>query len=150
LNRTTAYTRVRAFTLVELVLVMFIIGVLGAIAIPRFAQATARQQLNAAADRIVSDLNEARIRSRAASQSSILTFDTVDNSYQFNAVGGDATAVRLGESPYDVEISAADFGGSGKAVFNGYGVPMSTGYVDLVSPAGTARVQLLANGEASR
>ena len=56
------------FTLIELVIVMVIIGVVGAIALPRFSQATARQQLDAAANRLASDLELAQARARASSQ----------------------------------------------------------------------------------
>lgn len=140
----------RGFTLVELVLVLFIIGVVAAIAIPRFAQATARQQLFTAADRVIADLNETKIRARAASQTATLKFDVSDNSYDFDGVGGDAATIQLDESPYDIEISEVDFGGSAAAVFNGYGEPQSAGYVDLVSSIGAVRVTLDENGEASR
>lgn len=138
------------FTLVELVLVTVIVAVLAAIAIPRFAQATARQQLDQAADRVVAELEQARIRARAASKGVTLTFDTGDNSYAFNAVGGGAEVVQLDEAPYRVTIDRLSFGGKASVYFNGYGIPASGGAVVLRSPSGTATVHLDANGEARR
>ena len=76
------------FSLVELVLVMVIIGVVAAIALPRFAQANARQQLEAAANRVASDLEKARHEARASSNLVAISFNTSDNSYSYaSAVG---------------------------------------------------------------
>lgn len=140
----------KGFTLVELMLVLVIVAVVGAIAVPRFAQATARQQLDAAAERVVADIDEARIRSRAASQSVTMTFDTASNSYSLDAVGGEAINVALDQAPYGAIIKEANFGGSAEVIFNGYGVPLSAGYVDLSSSVGTFRVTLTENGRATR
>ncbi|MFI4896612.1 MAG: Tfp pilus assembly protein FimT/FimU, partial [Phycisphaerales bacterium JB059] len=48
-------TRSRAFTLIELVLVVAILGVVAAIAIPRFSSATTRSRLDLAASRLEGD-----------------------------------------------------------------------------------------------
>lgn len=142
--------RHNGFTLVELVLVILIVGVIAAIAMPRFAQASARQQLEAAARRVEADLNQARIRARAASRSVTVTFDVNRNLYQFNNEGGEATIVELGMSPYNVSIANADFSGNAKAYFNGYGLPASGGTVTLSSGSGKINIVLNQNGEASR
>jgi len=138
------------FTLIELVLVTVIVAVLAAIAIPRFAQATARQQLDQAADRVVADLEQARLRARAASKGVTLTFKAEDNSYAFDDVGGVAEVVQLDEAPYRVTIDRASFDGKASIYFNGYGIPVSGGKVVLSSPSGSATVHLDANGEARR
>ncbi len=138
------------FTLVELVIVIIIIGIVSAIALPRFANASARQQLSTAATRVIADLELARTRARAASQTVSVTFDTTNDQYQFNNIGGEATLIDLGESPYRVSIDTARFGDSKIASFNGYGVTANSGVVTLSNSSGQVTVKLNANGEARR
>ena len=141
----------QGFTLVELMIVMVIVAMVAAIAVPRFSQASARQQLSSAADRVVADLEMARTRARAASQTVTVTFSTSSDRYQFNNVGGEASVVELGESPYNVSIDRAVFGSNDNiASFNGYGVPASSGAVTLSLGADQVVVELKANGEVRR
>lgn len=138
------------FTLVELVLVIIIIGVISAIAMPRFAQATARQQLAAAADRLVSDFEKAQHHARSTSNLVTLSFDTSDNSYTITPAIGSATLVQLDASPYQVAISKAAFDGNPSLTLNGFGIPSSAGTVVLESGAGSMVVSLASNGRATR
>lgn len=138
------------FTLIELVLVIVIVAVLGAIALPRFSQAAARQQLDAAADRVIKDLELARVRARAMNGWATVTFDAVQNSYQFNDVGGEEITVELDEPPYNTEIKAVAFAHTVTAALGPFGLPRYAGYVELQSPAGTVKVTLAENGEATR
>ena len=139
------------FTLVELVLVMFIIGVIGAIALPRFAQANARQQLAAAAKRIESDLEKARHQARANSNWVTIRFDTAADSYEYAPmVGGNIHDIELDEAPYQVDITQAVFGSNANVSFNGFGVPTSGGKVVIKSAGGEALITLDASGSVSR
>ena len=139
------------FTLVELVIVMVIIGVVGAIALPRFSQATARQQLDAAAERLVSDLELAKTRARASSQTVTVAFNRSAESYTISGGGGDAFTVELDESPYNALIGTASFGGSTTLTFNGYGIPSSSGTVVVkFSSSQKITVNLSASGEVTR
>lgn len=140
----------QGFTLVELMIVMVIVAIVAAIAIPRYSQASARQQLSSAADRVAADLELARTRARAASQTVTVAFSTSSDRYQFNSVGGEAVIIELDESPYNVEITRATFGTDNIASFNGFGVPQDSGFVTLVSESGAITVNLLANGEVQR
>ena len=142
--------RARAFSLIELVIVIVIVSVLAAIALPRMSQAAARQRLQAAADRVVADFALAQDRARAASQSVTISFDVDTNSYQLDAVGGQAITVQLGEEPYGVKLSLAEFGSGTDAVFNGFGVPQNTGKVTLSTDSGAETILLLQSGEAKR
>ena len=138
------------FTLVELVVVMVIIGVVGAIAIPRFSQATARHQLDAAAQRVMADLELAADRASAARLNTTLTFNTSNDSYSFDTFGGEAYTVELGQGPYEVDMTRAKFGTSNVATFDGYGTPAQTGSVVLSSGDSTVTIFLEANGVARR
>ena len=152
-SRTTQATRSapRGFTLVELVLVLFIIGVIAAIAMPRFAQATARQQLEAAADRVMSDIELARARALAASSTVTMTFDRDEDLYSLDAVGGDAFTLKLNEPPYNTRIASLNFGGISTLTFNGYGIPSGSGQI-TVKHSNTQKIKILlsAEGQLSR
>ncbi len=138
------------FTLVELVLVMVITGVLAAIAMPRFAQASANQRLEAAADRVVADLKLASTRARAASAPATMTFDRDAGKYQLDAVAGNAFTVELDEMPYGVTFESVDFGGTTVAAFNAYGMPVNAGSVTLVNARRSIKIQLFTSGEVKR
>lgn len=145
-----ACRRRRGFTLVELILVLVIMGVLAAIAVPRFSQATARQQLEAAADRVVADLNRASTRARAASQTTTVLFNLSSDQYGISAVGGQALTVDLSSPPYEVDITSAKFGSYRYAQFNAFGVPVESGTVVLKRGGSSVTVTLGSNGEAKR
>lgn len=138
------------FSLIELVVVMAIVGIVGAIAVPRFSQATSRQQLNSAADRVMADLELASTRARAASQPVTVRFRTGNDNYTFNNVGGDAMVVELDESPYGVQVKSAKFGTNKTASFNGFGVPDDSGFVTLSLGSDEVTIYLEASGEVRR
>ncbi len=126
--------RGRAFTLIELVTVVIIIGLLASMAIPRYANFTGRQRVDAAARRIAVDLSFAQQRAQSSSTSQTVQFDVAENSYRLIGVPdqdrpGVEYAVSLSNEPYRAEIISADFGGDGLVVFDGYGTPDSGGTV---------------------
>ena len=144
-------SRRAGFTLIELVLVIVIIGVVSAIALPRFSQATARQQLDAAADRLVSDLELAQARARSSSQTVTVSFNRGAESYTVSGGGGDSFTVELDESPYNSLIGTASFNGSTTLYFNGYGIPNSSGKVVVKSSSNVKITVLLSeSGEVTR
>lgn len=149
-NRPTARSLRCGFTLVELVLVLIIVGVIGAIAMPRFAQASARQQLDAAANRVASDLEKARATARQTSNYAVITFEPNQDRYTFSSGSVQGSTVELDESPYQVKVKKAEFGDGTSVTFNGFGVPSDSGSVTLESSAGLAVVSLDAGGRVSR
>jgi prepilin-type N-terminal cleavage/methylation domain-containing protein len=123
----------RAFTLVELALVLVIIGMLAAIAAPRFAGASQRQRLRAAGERLALDVARLREDARAASGQGTIDFTRAGYRTGVTA-GGVARAARqvaLNEAPYFVTIAAVDAGGDSAVLFNGYGNPDSALSVTL-------------------
>src|SRR5688500_9245400 len=57
------------FTLIEIVMVLFIMAIVAAMAAPRYSQAIARYRLESAAGRVAADLEYARALARSTSTS---------------------------------------------------------------------------------
>ena len=153
------HARRSAFTLVEVVIVLAIIAVISAIAIPRFGTGSRRYRLESAANRVVADIKLARQRAIQTSSQQMMVFNLDSNSYSLPGVDSldDASrtySVELDEPPYETSILAIDFDGGSMLTFDGYGDPVSEdggiGQVWLVTGSMGMRVQFdLDTGEIS-
>jgi len=102
-------SRADAFSLAELAIVVAIIGVVAAIATPRFASAHARYRIRAAEQRILADFEYAQRIARSQSKSVTITFDAANDRYALTGAPsplGESGAyqVDLGDEPYAVDI----------------------------------------------
>jgi len=145
----------RAFSLVELVLVLAIAATLYAMAAPRYASATANYRAQAAARRIAADLALARTAAYNTSQPKTVSFDLQANTITISGLGGldnssQQYATDLAAEPYRASLISADFGGQGEVVFDMYGMAGSAGMV-IVESGGTRHTVVLdsASGEAT-
>ena len=137
----------RAFSLVELVMVIVIIAMLASIAAPRFANATERYRVQLAAARLQADLLYARERAMATGKGLSVVVDPDAGTY---TIGGAADpdhllpqfTVNLAAEPYGVRITSADFGGTAKLNINGFGVPGAGGTIRLSGGAGDVVVTI--------
>ncbi len=127
-----------ALTLIEMLVVLVIMAVLAAVAVPRFGSADARHRVDVAARRVVADLELARQRARAASGYRSVVFDPAGALYRLPGVphpdrpgSSDDYTVELGRAPYGASIIAVDFGGDATIVFDGFGTPDSGGGVTI-------------------
>jgi prepilin-type N-terminal cleavage/methylation domain-containing protein len=137
----------RAFSLIELTLVLVIMGIMAAIAAPRYARSLARYRTDMAARRIASDLQVAQNRARSSSTSQTITFDTTASTYTIVGMTapdrpGQSYVVNLKDDPYLATIGTVNFGGGGTLTFNGYGDPDSAGTITLTSGDVTRQVLL--------
>lgn len=123
-----------AFTIVEMVMVMVLLGILSMIAAPRYANMLRNQRLDAAEFRIRHDLSTAQRRARYLGTSQTLTFNTILHSYSVTGMAdpdkpASTYTVKLNAEPYGVSLVSADLGGNAILVFDGHGTPDSDGTI---------------------
>jgi len=122
------------FSLIELVLVIVIVGVVGAIATPRYTSSLMRYRVDRAARQVVADLGFARMDARIGGAPLTVVFSTTTDTYQMvgvtdlNNPGIDYT-VDLSRSPYYAQIVQANLGGDNQVIFDGFGAVDSGGTV---------------------
>lgn len=126
------------FSLVEMVVVVAIIALASAIAIPRFSGSIARYRIEHAAQRLKTDLTRARDTAMHTSAATAIRFGVVRrNEYIIRNVrdidrpASTSTSVRLDEEPYRTDLLSVDFGSDNEVIFDIYGVPDSDGSITL-------------------
>lgn len=126
--------RLRAFTLLELALVIVVIVTLSAMVIPMVGSSNARRRVDTAVQRIIADLAQVQAAARRASASRMVNFSVAENQYrvagvaQLNNQSG-LYIVRLGDDPYRAELVSVDLGGDAAITYDMYGKPDSGGTI---------------------
>ena len=136
-----------AFTIVEAVIVMVTLGILGMIALPRYAGFVANQHLEGAARRITTDLSLAQRQARRSSASQTVTFDVTRNRYQLVGMKhpdhpSQSFDIGLSDEPYRARIVSASFGSDATLIYDGFGKPDSGGQVVIAVGAYQKTVQV--------
>ena len=150
------------FTLMELMVVIAIIGILSAIAVPNMISWRNNAQVNAAARGVFSDLQSARSTAIKENTSVRIAFDLGNGTYNLSVINPvDGTVTRslktVNISSFGaVVLHSADFRSSTEIIFSAAGFPfngagvISGGSVELhgatnkrieLSPAGNLRIE---------
>lgn len=124
----------RAFSLVEMVMVVVLMGILAAVAAPRYATFLREQRLDSAESRIRADLALAQRRARYLGAAQTLSFVPATNGYSIAGMtdpdhAGVTYSVKLADEPYGVTLVSANIGGDGDLVFDGHGAPDTAGAI---------------------
>ena len=118
------------FSLVELATVVAIMAIMAAIAMPRMAEAAARRDLDAAAQRLVADLRHAQQHALASSTNISVTFNADSDTYAVAApdpisnaatytVDLTAGSARVDLHPTTLATNTATFDANGLATSSG-------------------------------
>jgi Tfp pilus assembly protein FimT len=139
----------RAFSMIELGIVVLIMSILAAVSAPAFLDSLLYHRVETAARRVKADLNYARQRARLTSTSQTVTF----TGGSYTLVGAksmenpsNAYTVNLQKSPYSLDTVTASFANAQTITFDGYGAPASGGTVLLGAKTHTATITVDANG----
>lgn len=143
----TATRRRTAFTLIELVIVVLIVGIMTSVGAPKYFSSLAYYRAEAAARRIANDLRLAREHAQKTSEPQTVDFDVTGDGYAIPTMPDldrpNATyAVRLGSSEYNVNLATAVFGAGDTVQFDIYGRPNQTGSVTVQSGSQLRTVQV--------
>ena len=127
-----------AFSLMEMCVVIVLIAILSAVAIPRYANSINRYRVEMAAKRVAADIAMARNVARTSGAGQAINFGTPANGYTMPGLAdpdgrtGDY-AVSLGAEPYKVSLGTVAFGSATPAAtsvqFTRYGYPTAAGSV---------------------
>jgi len=142
-----------AFTLVELVLVVAIVGVVAAIALPRVGSVLDTNRADVAAAKLAADLELLRASARARSTTATIFLNPVTDSWRLANVTapGDPNpdpVVRLAESPFHATLDPFAGPGEFELSFDQYGIPSTAVRIVLRSGAQSRAVTVSRPGGA--
>lgn len=138
------------FTLIDVVITVLIIGIISAVAAPKFSEAIVRYRADASAKRVAADLALARRKAISDGKSRSVTFNVGANTYDLPGVeeinkSGRPYSVDLTNTGYPASLVSADFDGDPNVTFNLYGQPLAAG-----SPLGADGTVVIASGSEQR
>lgn len=101
----------RAFSLIELTMVLLLVGIITAVAAPRFSLALQRHRVESAAKRLALDLDVARRMARNSGKTVTVSFNQKTNTYALsNGLSSNRDArlstVNLSASPYHCTLES--------------------------------------------
>jgi prepilin-type N-terminal cleavage/methylation domain-containing protein len=106
----------KGFTLVESVIVVFILTIVAAVAIPSFQRFAANGNLKAAAREIISDFSSLKRRAMSENAKFSIKFDVARNNYMIQGAG--MNQIKTPEYfANNIMITSADFGGGSSITF---------------------------------
>ncbi|MCC6682981.1 MAG: prepilin-type N-terminal cleavage/methylation domain-containing protein [Phycisphaeraceae bacterium] len=116
-----------AFTLIELLLVLAVMSVAAAVAVPRYAGSVQRYRLDAASRHLAAQFDLAQRYARAHGKTVTLATDTTDNLVRFSDADGNIVSdTQLDESPFIAVLTSVKIANGTTLQFDGYGKPNTT------------------------
>ncbi len=134
---------------------MLTMGILGAVAIPRWGQALSKIRLEAATNRLLADLAAARTDAISTCQQRTIIFDIAQDQYSMQGLHwlspvGTQTLVDLKVAPYCSQINSVDFNSTTQVTFDRFGAASHNGIIQLRNGSKTATIRVDAQtGKAS-
>lgn len=132
------------FSVVELVIAVFIIGIVAAMAALGWQSYVLNANLRSAARDIVTDFQSCKVKANSQSRAYTITFDTGANQYTISAPAATLPAVSTVKSPTvhgrGIQITNANYGMSGSIItFTSRGTS-SAGTVTLTNTRGSTAI----------
>ncbi len=128
--------RRRAFTIVELVVVVMIMSIMAAVTAPAFFESLLHHRVESAARRLKADLDLARHTARLTSTTQTVTFTGATYTCSAGVKNldhpGAVYAVNFLDAPYELDTVTANFAGTNSISFDGFGKPTKAGTVALI------------------
>ena len=126
------------FNLADVTITVLIVGILAAVAVPKFVETLKRSQADAAATRIKADLAMARQRALVTSASLTVQFSPSTNDYVIPGLpdlnhSSENYAADVSAYPYNAELVSAVLGIDSDVQFDRYGQPDSGGTITVQS-----------------
>jgi len=144
----TALTRSnRGFSMIELVIVVTILGIITAIAVPKFADAATGRKLQAGKKQLLADIETAKLRARATSKQHTLKFYPSRDMYvivEGNEIDKNAVVIArdFSEDPFNLNLKRTDLGGDEVMVITVFGDISPPGQVQLLHSKTTITVDI--------
>jgi hypothetical protein len=140
-----------AFTAVEIVIVVLIMGILAGVGAPKYLSSLAHFRLEAAARRVAADLRWARAYAQKVSVSQTVDFDATGDSYVLTGLADpDRPAATYGQrlaAVYSIDLFSAEFASVDWVQFDMFGRPDKSGAVVLKAGARQRTVEVDAAGQ---
>lgn len=126
------------FTLIEMIITVLIMGILAAVAAPRFHGSLVRMRAESAARRIQADLHLARDQAIATSTAKVVSFSLANHTYQLSSTAdlnrkSENYVVDLTAEPYRAMLVTVNFGGDAQVVFDHFGQADSGGTITVAA-----------------
>lgn len=142
-----------AFTLVELVVVMVMMGICAAIVLPRYSSSISNYRVDAATQRIIGDLRAARRQANIISSATVFKIDQPTSTYTITGMNrldrrGGVYTVDLGADPYFATVTEVDLDSGSTVITDPFGQITGSGTMTITVGAFKHIVAVdAANGE---